>query len=70
MKGVSTKWCVEHLITKTTRNGPLAHFTFKNTPNYYIPQQQYVLPLHIKAQRTMRSQTRRCFVSTMALRLA
>jgi hypothetical protein len=23
-------WCVEHLITKTIRNGPSAHFLFNN----------------------------------------
>jgi hypothetical protein len=25
---VSSRWCVEHLITKTTRNGPREHFPF------------------------------------------
>jgi hypothetical protein len=28
-KDVSPRKCVEHLITKTTRNGPMAHFSFK-----------------------------------------
>ena len=30
----SKKWCVGHLITKTTRNGPWAHFPF----NPEVPQ--------------------------------
>jgi hypothetical protein len=29
IKNISSKLCVEHLITKTTRNGPRAYFTFK-----------------------------------------
>jgi hypothetical protein len=28
MKIVSSRWCVEHLITKTGRNDPMAHFPF------------------------------------------
>jgi hypothetical protein len=28
MKIVSSRWCVEQLITKTGRNGVMAHFSF------------------------------------------
>jgi hypothetical protein len=28
IKVVNTMWCVEHLITKTSRNGPMTHFPF------------------------------------------
>jgi hypothetical protein len=30
LKIVSSRWCVEHLITKAGRNDPMAHFPFTN----------------------------------------
>ena len=32
IKVVSPIWCIEHLITKTGRNDPVAHFPFKYKP--------------------------------------
>jgi hypothetical protein len=31
MKIVSLRWCVDHLITKTCRNGPMTHFSFSRS---------------------------------------
>jgi hypothetical protein len=44
IKIVSSRWCIEHLITKIGINGPMAHFLFTTQLWGGTTMNQYYLP--------------------------